>query len=227
MEKEQFKSILNKLITSDKIICFSTKGILSKLEIEVQSIERRKHGLPDDYPIATHVATVHRIEQATTIVKNHLIRIPFTQKIIKLWSKSILLTPGVWICEEKANGPQWAKLGDRYDENSNIKFKTFVVPLTEVGRKAYFDSVVKSWQKALTYGYPAFAEQLIHVETGTDFPVIECMKICSELDSTASNDAVVADNRKPVFDNPGSTNPFETDTNTNFKEILPDEATMV
>ena len=208
MDKFNFQPIdFNKLWTGHIGLCYTTGELLADLEIGVQRPEARKRGVPDDYPVSTHVWIVLGVKEAYTISKEFKF----------LWmkrTKNITLTPGVWVFEEQPTGFN-PSLISKYFNSKNIEIRKRKVPFTEEQIIALQDSILKYWEESITYGYLAFFTQPVHTILGKDITteVNEHMLICSEVAAVCVNDACHKGGEQPDFKDEANVNPLEWQLN--------------
>ena len=211
MEKYQFSPVNWDKIQNGTIgLSYSKGNLLADMELFVERAEARKKGIPDDYPIATHVWIPLWVISEYTITKS-------TKFLFWKRDKTIHLTPGLWIFEETASGIEISPAIKYYD-STNIEILKRVEPFTPEQILTFQDSVIKYWQESLTYGYFAFFFQPEHTFLNTNVisKVNPEMMICSEYAAVVVNDTCKAGNQKDDFPNPANTNPLEWQMNENW-----------
>ena len=198
---------LTKLKSGDFVLCYGKGDLLADTEIAVQEIERKRLGLPENYPIATHVQLIVAIKDPTTMTR---------KKYFGLKTETHILTPGVYIFEEKADGVEYGLFIDRVTSTAVIKEPSS--PYGEIGENAFRDYAIRSWVNSVTYGWISFVKELPHVFGWTqNTNTINWSMICSEFFAVCTNVACLALGRVKSFQNEGTTNPLEVDINKDFQ----------
>ena len=208
MNKFEFKEIdFSKLWTGHIGLCYTTGELLADLEIRVQRPEARKRGVPDDYPVSTHVWMVLGVKDPYTISKE--VSFPWFNR-----TKSITLTSGVWVFEETPTGFQISPIS-KYFSSKNIEIRKRKQEFTGEQIIALQDSILKYWEKSITYGYLAFFTQPVHTFLNADVTkeVNQHMLICSEVAAVCVNDACKGGNQAPDFEDEANTNSLEWQLN--------------
>ena len=213
MNKFEFTPIdFSKLHTGSVLLCFSSKNLLADVEIAVERPEARRRGIPDDYPLATHVAMILEVKTPYTISKQ--VGFLFWKK-----TKNITLNPGILVFEETSDGFTINPISKYYNTNC-VQVLRRVKPFTPEQIITLQDSILKYWAESITYGWLAFVTQPIHTILGKDVisKVNENMMICSEVGAVCVNDTCHSVNEPYDFEDEANVNPLEWQVSEKFEQ---------
>jgi hypothetical protein len=193
---ENYKFNLSDLKTGHAIACYSN-DTLGKVEIFVERGQLARFGLPENYPIPTHIANIVVYKQAFTI-------------------KGQAYQPGIYVYEAKENGFNLHLFTDVYKPDSNIRLIEPTIPFTELEQEMFRIRAEDLYKKSKGYGDVNFALEPFHTFLDLDFEKAlatnDSRVICSASYAICFNYA-----RVRTFMHPAMDTPLEIVVNNNVK----------